>query len=64
MTRKRIIVLVPLFLLCLSSAVAAQDSLGHLKSWAGKYPTDRKGKVTTSFFGLPEVRSPARTSTC
>ena len=58
MTRKKLMVLVPLLLLCFSSAVAAQDGLGHLKSWAGKYPTDRKGKITTSFFGLPEIRTP------
>jgi hypothetical protein len=57
MTRKKLIVLAPLLLLCLSSAAVAQD-LGHLKSWAGKYPTERKGKVTTSFFGLPEIRTP------
>src|SRR5712691_13228399 len=58
MTRKKLIVLVPLLLLCFNSAVVAQDRLGHLKSWAGKYPTERKGKVTTSFFGLPEIRTP------
>src|ERR1700682_6031209 len=58
MTRKKLMVLVPLLLLCFSSAVVAQDGLGHLKSWAGKYPTDRKGKITTSFFGLPEIRTP------
>lgn len=58
MTRKNLIVLVPLLFLCFSSAVVAQDRLGHLKSWAGKYPTDKKGKVTTSFFGLPEIRPP------
>ncbi len=58
MTRKNLIVLVPLLFLCFSSAVVAQDRLGHLKSWAGKYPTDKKGKVTTSFFGLPEIRTP------
>ena len=58
MPRKNLIVLVPLLLLCFSSAAVAQDRLGHLKSWAGKYPTSRKGKVTTSFFGLPEVRTP------
>jgi hypothetical protein len=57
MTRKKLIVLAPLLLFCLSGAAVAQD-LGHLKSWAGKYPTERKGKVTTSFFGLPEIRTP------
>ena len=58
MTRKTLIVLVPLLLLCFSSAAVGQDRLGHLKSWAGKYPTNKKGKVTTSFFGLPEVHTP------
>jgi hypothetical protein len=58
MTRKKLMVLVPLLLLCLSSAALAQDKLGHLRSWAGKYPTERKGKVTTSFFGLPEIHTP------
>jgi len=58
MTRKRLIVLVPLLLLCFSSAAVAQDKLGHLRSWEGKYPTERKGKVTTRFFGLPEIRTP------
>jgi hypothetical protein len=58
MTRKKLIVVVPLLLLCFNSAAVAQDKLGHLRSWAGKYPTERKGKVTTSFFGLPEIRTP------
>jgi hypothetical protein len=58
MTRKNLMVLVPLLLLCFGSAAVAQDKLGHLKSWAGKYPTEKKGRVTTSFFGLPEIRTP------
>lgn len=51
-------VLAPLLLLCLSSAAFAQNKPGNLKSWAGKYPTDRKGRITRKFFGLPEVRTP------
>jgi hypothetical protein len=58
MTRGKLIVLVSLLLLCFSSAAVAQDRLGHLKSWAGKYPTEKKGRVTTKFFGLPEIRTP------
>src|SRR3989442_4358213 len=58
MTRKNVMVLVPLLLLCFSSAAVAQDRLGHLRSWAGKYPTEKKGRVTTRFFGLPEIRTP------
>ena len=58
MTRRKRIVLVPLLLLCFSSVAVAQNSLGHLKSWVGKYPTEKKGRVTTKFFGLPEIRAP------
>jgi hypothetical protein len=52
------VVMAALFLLAFSSAVAAQSNLNHLKSWADKYPTERKGRVTTRFFALPEVRTP------
>jgi hypothetical protein len=61
MTRKLLIVL-PLLLLCFSATVFAQDKLGHLKSWDGK-PTqevDGTGKVTADFFALPEVRTPLK----
>lgn len=58
MTRKNLMVLVPLLLLCFGSAAVAQDRLGHLRSWAGKYPTEKKGRVTKRFFGLPEIRTP------
>ena len=59
MTRKHLIAL-PLLLLSFSTAVSSQDKLGHLKSWDGK-PTqeiDGKGKVTSDFFALPEIRTP------
>jgi hypothetical protein len=58
MRRKEIFVLIPLLLFFFSSAVVAQPNLDHLKSWAGKYPTERKGRVMTKFFGLPEIRTP------
>src|SRR5260370_38373757 len=58
MTRRKLIGLGPLLLLCFSSVAVAQNSLGHLKSWAGKYPTEKNGRVTTKFFGLPEIRAP------
>jgi hypothetical protein len=45
-------------LLCFSGAAVAQSHLEHLKSWEGKYPTERKGRVTTKFFGLAEIRTP------
>jgi hypothetical protein len=58
MTRKNPMVLMAVLVLCLSTTAVAQDRLGHLKSWAGKYPTEKKGRVTTSFFGQPEIRTP------
>ena len=58
MRRKTKFVLVPLLLLSFSSAVVAQSNLDHLKSWADKYPTEKKGRVTKRFFDLPEVRTP------
>jgi hypothetical protein len=57
MKRKNLIALA-LLIFCFGSILAAQSSLGHLRSWAGKYPTNRRGKVTTSFFKLPEIRRP------
>lgn len=57
MRKKKLIALV-LLICCLSGASAAQNSLDHLKSWAGKYPTQRRGKVTTSFLAAPEIRRP------
>jgi hypothetical protein len=58
MKRKTLIVMAALFLLSFSGAVVAQSNIDHLKSWAGKYPTEKKGRMTTRFFGLPEVRTP------
>jgi len=61
MTRRYLIVL-PLFLLCFSTAGFSQDKLGHLKSWDGKttQELDSKGNVTADFFLLPEVRTPLK----
>src|SRR6476659_9219389 len=61
MTRRSLIVL-PLFLLCFSTAVFSQDKLGNLKSWDGKttQELDAKGNVKADFFLLPEVRTPLK----
>jgi hypothetical protein len=58
MKRKNLIAMVAVLLLAFSMAAVAQNNLDHLKSWAGKYPTERKGRVTTRFFGLSEIRTP------
>jgi len=52
----------PLLLICFSTAVFAQDKLGNLKSWDGKYTqdVDSNGKITADFFALPEVRTPLK----
>jgi hypothetical protein len=43
-------------------AVASAQNLDGLRAWAGKYPTERKGRVTRNFFRLPPVQAPlART---
>src|SRR5437763_13059943 len=47
-----------LLLFCFGSVIAAQGNLENLRRWVGKYPTLRHGKVSTSFFRLPEVQQP------
>ena len=61
MIRRNLIAL-PFLLLCFTATVLAQDKLGHLKSWDGKYTQelDDKGKVKADFFLLPEVRTPLK----
>jgi hypothetical protein len=58
MKRKNLIALA-LLLICFSGINAgAQGNLGSLRSWAGRYPTHKTGRVTRKFFQLPEVRRP------
>jgi hypothetical protein len=57
MKRKNVIALA-LLLLCFGGAVSAQGGLSSLRSWAGRYPTHKTGRVTRKFFQLPEVRRP------
>jgi len=61
MTR-RLLIALPLLLLCFSTAVFSQDKLGQLKSWDGKttQELDAKGNVKADFFLLPEVRTPLK----
>jgi len=56
--KRRIMIALALIVLCFSGTLVAQDRLGHLKSWAGRYPTHKRGRVTTNFFRLPEIRRP------
>ena len=48
--------LVACLTLCFTSA-AAQTNLAHLKAWEGKYPTEKKGRVTRRFFSDPAIGS-------
>ncbi len=59
MKRKNVIALL-LLLFCFSGGVttSAQGGLGSLRTWAGRYPTHKTGRVTRKFFQLPEVRRP------
>ena len=58
MKRRNLIALALLLLFSFGGMSVAQNNLAHLRSWAGKYPTYKRGKVTTKFFGLPEIRQP------
>lgn len=54
--RRMQIGIVACLLLCFTSAVA-QTNLARLKTWEGKYPTQKKGRVTRRFFSDPAIRS-------
>lgn len=56
MKPRMLIGLVACLTLCFTSA-AAQTNLTHLKAWEGKYPTEKKGRVTRRFFSDPAIRS-------
>jgi hypothetical protein len=59
MKRKNLAALIiALAFISMGSVIGAQSSLGHLKSWAGKYPTHKTGRVKRNFFQLPEIRRP------
>ena len=55
---KNRIVSAALLLFCLSSAAGAQAPLIRLERWEGKYPTTKKGRVTSKFFAEPQIRTP------
>ena len=57
MKRKTLLALM-LLLCCFSGVWGAQGNLGSLRSWAGKYPTHKRGRVTRNFFQLPQIRQP------
>jgi len=40
------------------ASIIAQTNLARLKSWEGKYPTEKKGRVTHRFFSEPGIRTP------
>jgi hypothetical protein len=58
MIRKNQVLLGAVLLLCCSTLAVAQGRLDHLKRWEGKYPTTKKGRVTTKFFAEREIRTP------
>ena len=47
-----------IILLCGSTIALAQGPLDHLKRWEGKYPTTKKGRITTKFFAEQAIRTP------
>ncbi|HJU53725.1 MAG TPA: hypothetical protein VJ715_04100 [Pyrinomonadaceae bacterium] len=59
MRRKSLAALVLLIALGLAGGTTATaQGLGSLRSWAGKYPTERRGRVTRKFFRLPALQTP------
>ena len=48
--------LIACLVLCFTSAFA-QGNLARLKSWEGKYPTEKRGRVTHRLFSEPEIRT-------
>lgn len=56
MKRNRLIALT--ILIFSLSGVSSAQSLERLRSWVGKYPTDKHGRVTRRFFGQPQVQQP------
>ena len=62
MNRRKQIGLVTSLSLCLISALCftsaiAQTNLARLKAWEGKYPTEKKGRVTRRFFSDAAIRN-------
>jgi len=53
---RKLIGLIACIALCFTSTIA-QGNLARLKSWDGKYPTEKKGRVTHRFFSEPEIRT-------
>lgn len=56
--RRKSLITLALVLCSFGSAAAAQGQLGHLRSWAGRYPTHKTGRVTRNFFRLPAIQRP------
>ena len=48
--------LVACLALCFTSAIA-QTNLARLKAWEGKYPTEKKGRITRRFFSDAAIRN-------
>ena len=42
--------------LCFTSAIA-QTNLARLRAWEGKYPTEKKGRITRRFFSDAAIRN-------
>ena len=60
--RRKSLAALALLVIFVGGTTAAAQRLSHLRSWAGKYPTQGRGRAKRSFFRLPAVQSPlART---
>ena len=46
-----------ILLFLFTGIVAAQNKLGHLRTWVDKYPTHKAGRITKNFFQSPSIQS-------
>ncbi len=58
MLRKTRVFFSAIILVSCCVVVSAQGKLDHLKSWEGKYPTTKKGRIMTKFFNAREIKAP------
>jgi hypothetical protein len=56
--RRKSLIALALFAVFGLTASASAQGLGNLRSWVGKYPTEKRGRVTRSFFRVPAVQRP------
>jgi hypothetical protein len=55
--KTKILISFAILLFFSNGVVAAQSKLGPLRTWAGKYPTHKTGRITKNFFQVQAIQS-------